>query len=226
MMKKKYTPTINVIGQLSNLMMGRVIFPKYLDPGSPMVDVHIDDIIVPHTLIDIGAAINVKNKETNLKLNLQGSLREKSTVLQLADRSTVAPERVVENVMVSIDPWEYPTDFLILRPNTKFNGCPLILGIPWLATGDAYISCRVGNMTIKNGHLSKQLVLYPPAQPSLEHDLTLWLEEEEEYEVYHMTSHPICTLDVVIRGGNLMKMTSLTKSSRTSPLTPGILMSS
>jgi len=39
-------------------------------------------------------------------------------------------------------------------------------------------------MTIKNGHMSKQLVLYPPVQPSLEHDLPLWLEEEEEDEVY------------------------------------------
>ncbi len=32
--------------------------------------------------------------------------------------------------------------------------------------------------------MSKQIVLYPPAQPSLEHDLPLWLEEEEEDEVY------------------------------------------
>jgi len=56
-------------------------------------------------------------------------------------------------------------------------------------------------MTIKNGHLSKQLVMYPPAQPSLEHDLPLWLEEEEEDEVYHTTSYPICTLDTIIRGG-------------------------
>ena len=39
-------------------------------------------------------------------------------------------------------------------------------------------------MTIKNGHMSKQLVLYPPAQPSLEHDLPLWVEEEEEDEIY------------------------------------------
>ena len=32
--------------------------------------------------------------------------------------------------------------------------------------------------------MSKQLVIYPPTQPSLEHDLPLWMEEEEEYEVY------------------------------------------
>jgi len=53
-------------------------------------------------------------------------------------------------------------------------------------------------MTIKNGHFSKQLALCPPAQPSLEHDLPILLEEEEEDEVY---SSPICTLDVTIGGG-------------------------
>ena len=34
-------------------------------------------------------------------------------------------------------------------------------------------------MIIKNGPLSKQLVLYPHAQPSIEHDLPLWFEDEE-----------------------------------------------
>lgn len=55
-------------------MLGRVIFPKYLDLGSLVVDVHIDGIIVPHTLIDIGAAINVMTKDMMFKLNLQGSI--------------------------------------------------------------------------------------------------------------------------------------------------------
>ena len=53
-------------------------------------------------------------------------------------------------------------------------------------------------MTIKNLHLSKELVLYPPTLPSLEHDLPLFLEEEEEYVVY---SSPIYSLDVTIGGG-------------------------
>ena len=122
-------------------------------------------------------------KETMLKLNLQGSLRKTTIVFQLADRSTIGPECIVEDVMVSIDSWEYPVDFLVLQPKIKFNGCPLILERPWLAIANAYINCKAGNMTIKNGHLSKQLVLYPPARPSLEHELPLWLEEEEEDEV-------------------------------------------
>ncbi len=64
--RKRDNPTINVIGKLSDLMLGRVIFLKYLDPGSPVVDAHIDGIIVTNNLIDHGAKINVMTKETML----------------------------------------------------------------------------------------------------------------------------------------------------------------
>eukprot|EP00253_Pinus_taeda_P020547 PITA_20547 len=178
-------------------MLGQMICPKYLDRGSPAVDVHINGTIIPHTLIDLGVAINVMTRDTMLKLNLQSYLRKNSIVLQLADRSTVTPEGIVEDILVSVDSWEYPTDFLVLQPKEKLTSYLLILGRPWLATADAYISCGVGSMTIKNGPMSKQLVLYPPAQPLLENDLPLWLEEGDEDEVY---SAPLCTVEAT-RGG-------------------------
>jgi len=79
--RKRDTPTINVIGQLSDLMLGQVIFPKYLDPGSHAIYVHINGTIVPHALIYIGVSINVITKDTMLRLNLQGSLRKTTIVL-------------------------------------------------------------------------------------------------------------------------------------------------
>jgi len=45
-------------------------------------------------------------KENMMKLKLQGALQKTTMVLQLVDRSTVAPEGVIEVVMVSIDSWE------------------------------------------------------------------------------------------------------------------------
>ena len=126
--RRRDAPTINVIGQLSELMLGQVIYPKYLDRGSPVVDVHINGTIIPHTLIDLGVAINVMNRDTMLKLNLQISLRKTLTVLQLADHSTVTPEGIVEDVLVSVDSWEYPADFLVLQAKAKLMGYPLILG--------------------------------------------------------------------------------------------------
>ena len=139
--RKRDAPTINVIGQLSDLMLGKIICPKYLDPGSLVVDVHINGTIFPHTLINLGAAINVMTRDTMLKLNLQSSLRKTSTILQLADRSTMTPEGIVEYVLVLFDSWEYPVDFLVLQPKAKLTGYHFILGRPWLATMDAYISC-------------------------------------------------------------------------------------
>jgi len=127
--RRRDAPTINVIGQLSDLMLGLICL-KYLDPGSLVVDVHINGTIIPHTLIDLGAAINVMTKDTMLKLNLQGSLRKTTTVLQLADHSIVTPKGIVENVMVSINSWEYPADFLVLQLKAKLTGYPLILGRP------------------------------------------------------------------------------------------------
>jgi len=94
-------------------MFWRVIFQNHLVPGSPVVDVHIDGIIFPHTLIDLVVAINVMKKETMLKPNLQGSLRETTIVLQLANSSIMAPEGVLKDVIVSIDSWEYSVDFLV-----------------------------------------------------------------------------------------------------------------
>ena len=60
-------------------------------------------------------------------------------------------------------------------------------------------------MTIKNGHMSKQLNLYPPSQPLLEHDLPLWLEEDEG-EVY---SAPLCAVETAMGGNHKMRMISL-----------------
>lgn len=107
-------PTINVIRQLYDLILGQVIYPKYLGPGSLVVDVHINGTIVPHTLINLGATINVMTKDTMLKLNLQVSLRKITTILQLVDHSTITLEGIVEYVMVSINSWEYLVYFLFL----------------------------------------------------------------------------------------------------------------
>ena len=48
-----------------------------------------------------------------------------------------------------------------------------------MAIVDSYISYRARSMTITNGKSKKQLVLYPPTQPLIEHDFYVWLEEEE-----------------------------------------------
>eukprot|EP00253_Pinus_taeda_P008492 PITA_08492 len=161
--KRKDPTTIQVIGKLASLMSTHTTVEKYIDPGIPMVTISINNFSVPNTLIDLGAAINVMTLETMKALQLN-DLQTTSTVLELADRSKVVPEGIIEDIIVSLDSWEYPIVFLILQPKTNLGGHPLILGRPWLATADAFIGCRSGSMIISHGDEKKHITLYSPAQ--------------------------------------------------------------
>jgi hypothetical protein len=155
------------MGKLSDLMMGGVLAAKYSDPCNPVVDLQINDTLNSNTLIDLGFSINVIMHETMQSLRLT-CLRETPTILQLADRSTIKPEGILEDVVIYIDSWEYPTKFMVLYLKASLGGYPLILGRPWLATADAYIGCRSRNMTISHMTSTKQLTLYPPIKSNID----------------------------------------------------------
>jgi hypothetical protein len=76
----------------------KVVTAKYTDLGIPIVDVYINNICIPNTLIDLGATINVMTRETMKKLKLT-NLHQTSTVLQMVDRSTVEPEGILEDIL-------------------------------------------------------------------------------------------------------------------------------
>ena len=78
--------------------------------------------------------------ETLCSLNIY-NMRPTPTILELANRSKVKPEGVVDDVIVSIYSWEYPVDLIIIQPKSNLGGHTLILGRPWLTTFDAFIGC-------------------------------------------------------------------------------------
>ena len=157
-------------------MTNTISMEKYVDPGIPRVTTIINNIHIPNTLIDLGATINVMTLETMKTLQLT-NLQHTTIVLELADRSKVIPEGILKDIIVSLDSWEYLADFLVLQPKSILGGHPLILGKPWLATANAFIGCRSGNMIIYRGTKRKKLTLYPLAQaPVVTHNL--WLDDK------------------------------------------------
>jgi hypothetical protein len=54
--------------------------------------------------------------------------QETPTILQLTDRSTIKLEGILEDVVISMDSWEYPADFMVLQPKTSLGRYLLILG--------------------------------------------------------------------------------------------------
>ena len=154
-------------------MSTSITMEKYIDLGVPLVTISINSFSIPNTLIGLGAAINLMTMETLCNLKIY-NIRPTPTILELADRSKVKPEGVVDDVIVSIDSWEYPVDFIILQPKSNLGGHPLILGRPWLAIVDAFIGCREGSMIISKENESRQISLYPPAKSITELEHMSW----------------------------------------------------
>ena len=69
-----------------------------------------------------------------------------------------------------------------------YKGHPIILGRPCLATANAFIGCRDGEMTISNGLSAQRLILYPPTQPINEN--SWWLNYSFRDEDFDEISLP------------------------------------
>lgn len=95
-------------------MLENITILKYTNPRSPIVDVKINGTLIKNTLIDLGEIINVMTKETMQLLQLV-NLRPTPIILQLTDRSTVKPEGIIEDLVIALDSWEYPTNFILLQ---------------------------------------------------------------------------------------------------------------
>jgi hypothetical protein len=102
------------------------------------------------------------------ELHLKPLLRPTPTILELADKTRVIPEGILDDIIVTLASWEYPVYFLVIHSKDPTKGHHVILGRPWLATTNAFIGCREGEMTISNGlsiqNLTINLTIYPPAQ--------------------------------------------------------------
>jgi hypothetical protein len=66
---------------------------------------------------------------------------------------------IVEDVLVQVDKFIYPVDFIILdtQPIEACNSFPVILGHPFLATSNALIICRNGLMKLSFGNMTLEM---------------------------------------------------------------------
>ncbi|XP_009763961.2 uncharacterized protein [Nicotiana sylvestris] len=120
---------------------------KLKDPGSFTIRVRIGNIDMGRALCDLGASINLMPLSLFKQLGL-GAPRPTTVMLQLADRSIVHPEGVIEDVLLQIGKFIFLADFIIL--DYEADGLvPIIFGRPLLATGDAIIKVREGKMILR-----------------------------------------------------------------------------
>ena len=73
------------------------------------------------------------------------------------------PKGTVEDVLVKIEKFYYPVDFVVLDTEpiaSEPNHVPIILGIQFLATTNAIINCRNGVMQLTFGNMTLELNIF------------------------------------------------------------------
>ena len=82
---------------------------------------------------------------------------------------------VVEDVLVQVDKFYFPIDFIILDMHLVSNAnspISMILGRPFLATSNALINCRSGVLKLSFGNMTLELNIFNTSkQPRDEEDV-------------------------------------------------------
>ncbi|XP_021996223.1 uncharacterized protein LOC110893421 [Helianthus annuus] len=120
---------------------------KMGDPGSFTLPCLIGNMSVSHALADLGASINLMPYKVFTKLDL-GEPSPTRMSIPLADRSIKYPRGFVENMLVKIDKFVFPVDFVILDMDED-SRVPLILGRPFLNTARTIVDVAAGQITLR-----------------------------------------------------------------------------
>ena len=123
---------------------------------------NIGGTCVESALLDLGANVNLFPYSVYKKLGL-GELKPTTITLSLADRSIKILKGIVKDVLVKVDKFYYPVDFVVLDTEpvaTGANYVPIILGRPFLATSNAIINCRNGVIHLTFGNMTLELNIF------------------------------------------------------------------
>ncbi|XP_070030195.1 uncharacterized protein [Nicotiana sylvestris] len=115
--------------------------PKLEDPGAFTIPCTIGSADFAKAFCDLGASINLMSYSVFKTLGI-GQPRPTSMRLQMAARSTKRPLGIIDDVLVRVDKFILPVDFVILDCEVDYE-VPIILGRPFLAMGKPLVDVEV-----------------------------------------------------------------------------------
>ncbi|XP_016173110.1 uncharacterized protein LOC107615570 [Arachis ipaensis] len=166
--------------QFLNAVIQRGLPPKLKDPGSFILSCTMGNKTLDKALCDLGASINLMPLSIMKKLAIE-EVKPTRMSLQMADRSLKIPNGIVENLLVKIGEFIFPTDFIILDMKEEGHSS-VILGRPFLAIARAIIDVEKGEMTLRV-HDEKMIInVFKAMQHPLEKEKHMRVEMIEEVE--------------------------------------------
>ena len=149
----------------ASLVFQQLAPPKLKDPGTPIISCVIGNLTIRKALLDLGASVNLLPSSMYDLFGFR-ELKPMAVTLQLADRSIKTPRGLLEDVLVKVDEFYFPVDFLVLDMDASNHPgqIPIILGRPFLATANACINCRTGVMDVSFGNKKMRLNIFNASQ--------------------------------------------------------------
>ncbi|XP_071692969.1 uncharacterized protein [Rutidosis leptorrhynchoides] len=135
--------------------------PKFKDPGTPLIAVTVGNVNVKNALLDLGASINILPFCLVDRFKL-GLMKRTDIIIQLPDQSIKTPRGILEDVIVKVEDFYYPVDFVVMDIESRNRDTKptIILGRPFLATINAHINCRTGAMEISFGNRKMRINIF------------------------------------------------------------------
>ncbi|GJU32541.1 zinc knuckle CX2CX4HX4C containing protein [Tanacetum coccineum] len=111
--------------------------PKEQDPRSFILLCSIGKLDFKNGLADLGAGISIMPFSMYKRLGI-GKLEPINMLIEMADNTKCTPKGIVKNLLIKIDKFIFPVDFVILDMVEDIR-MPIILGRPLLATTHAQV---------------------------------------------------------------------------------------
>ncbi|KAK5802669.1 hypothetical protein PVK06_030282 [Gossypium arboreum] len=170
---------------------------KLKDPGSFTIPYSLGSLNVDKALADLGVSINLMPYKMFKQIGL-GEPKPTRISIQLANRFVKYPKGIIENVLVKVDKFIFPVDFVVLDMDEDVE-VPLILGRPFLATTRVVIDVADGKLVLRVGDKEIIFKIYDAMRFSREQDDSCYFIDSIDYatqdsfqEIIHKDKLELC----------------------------------
>ncbi|XP_070015420.1 uncharacterized protein [Nicotiana sylvestris] len=157
--EKDETSVVKLIEHCSAILQNKLP-QKCGDPGSFTIPCSLGTLNFDKSLCDYGASINIMPLSIYRKLeNEIREIRSALISLQLADQKKIVPEGIVEDILVQVDKFVFPVDFIVVNMEEN-KEIPLIPGRPFLASGRAILDIHERKLMLRVGEETVTFEIY------------------------------------------------------------------
>ncbi|XP_023748217.1 uncharacterized protein LOC111896459 [Lactuca sativa] len=138
-----------ILNETCSATMLSMLPKKMGDLGSITLPCQFGNLATSHALADSGASVNLMPYSFFKNLDLPEPIPV-HMLIHLANKTITFPRGIYEDLLVKVDKFVFPTDFIMLDMEED-EQVPIILGRPFLSIAQALVDIRESKLTLRVG---------------------------------------------------------------------------